>query len=65
MMAINQNQVKGRVNVVQETVKQVAGKLVGSKRPQAKAQCGSAVRSCPHDVKRHPELTPTAIPTID
>jgi len=36
MMAINKDQVKGRVKVVKGTVKQVTGKLVGSKRLQAK-----------------------------
>ena len=35
-MAINKDQVKGRVKVVKGTVKQVTGKLVGSKRLQAK-----------------------------
>ncbi len=35
-MAINKDQVKGRVKVVKGAVKQVTGKLVGSKRLQAK-----------------------------
>lgn len=35
-MAINKDQVKGRVKSVKGTVKQVTGKLVGSKRLQAK-----------------------------
>jgi len=35
-MAINKDQVRGRVKVVKGTVKQVAGKLVGSKRLRAK-----------------------------
>jgi uncharacterized protein YjbJ (UPF0337 family) len=35
-MAINKDQVKGRVKVVKGTVKQVTGKLVGNKRLQAK-----------------------------
>jgi uncharacterized protein YjbJ (UPF0337 family) len=36
MMAINKDQVKGRLKVVKGTVKQVTGKLVGSKKLQAK-----------------------------
>jgi uncharacterized protein YjbJ (UPF0337 family) len=36
MVAINKDQVKGRVKVVKGTAKQVTGKLVGSKRLQAK-----------------------------
>ncbi len=35
-MAINKDQVRGRVKVVKGAVKQVTGKLVGSKRLQAK-----------------------------
>ncbi len=35
-MAINKDQVRGRVKVVKGTVKQVAGTLVGSKRLRAK-----------------------------
>lgn len=37
-MAINKDQVKGRVRVVKGAVKQVAGKLVGSKKLQAKGR---------------------------
>ena len=36
MIAINKDQVRGRVKVVKGAVKQVTGKLVGSKRLQAK-----------------------------
>ena len=35
-MAINKDQVKGRVKVVKGAVKQVAGKLIGSTRLQAR-----------------------------
>ena len=35
-MAINKDQVKGRVTVLKGTVKQVTGRLVGSKGLQAK-----------------------------
>jgi len=37
-MAINKDQVRGRVIVVKGAVKQVAGKLVGNKRLQAKGR---------------------------
>jgi uncharacterized protein YjbJ (UPF0337 family) len=38
MTAINKDQVKGRVKVVKGTVKQVAGKLLGSKKLQTKGR---------------------------